>query len=78
MSSKISWSLEDEVESSLIEELQEDISQGLKWKQEVMKTRGEKKGPLRYIVHMGILFYILSTNPTLDLNHIQQKYNPSF
>ncbi len=42
---KRSSSLEDEVESSLIEELEEDISQGLKWKwkQEEMKTRKEKK-----------------------------------
>jgi hypothetical protein len=30
MSSKISSSLEDEVESSLFEELEEDVSQGLK------------------------------------------------
>jgi hypothetical protein len=43
MSFKISSSLEDEVESSLFEDLEENISQCLKWKHEVMKTRGEKK-----------------------------------
>jgi hypothetical protein len=32
-------SIEDEVESSLFEKLEEDILQGLKWKQEMMKTR---------------------------------------
>jgi hypothetical protein len=43
MSFKISSSLEDEVESSLFEKLEKDISQSLKWKHEVMKTRGEKR-----------------------------------
>jgi hypothetical protein len=37
MSTKISSSLEDEVEWSLFQELEEDISQGLKWKKEVKK-----------------------------------------
>jgi hypothetical protein len=47
-------SLEDVVESSLFEDLEEDIFQGLKWKQE-----GK---PIAYIVQMGGLIYILSIN----------------
>jgi hypothetical protein len=46
------------VESSLFQKLEEDISQGLKWKKE-----GKKEGRLfRYIVHMRVLIYILSIN----------------
>jgi hypothetical protein len=57
MSSKVSSSLQDEVEWSLFEELEEDISQGLKWKKE-----GKEGRPLLYMVHMTVLIHILSTN----------------
>jgi hypothetical protein len=58
MSSTISSSLEDEVESSLFEEFRKDIFQGLKEKQ-----NGKKEGRLfPYIIHMSVLIYVLSIN----------------
>ncbi len=71
MFSKISSSLEDEVKSSLFEELEDKNKKW--WKQEERK----EGRPLPYIVHMGILIHIWNTNPTLDLNHTLQKYKPS-
>jgi hypothetical protein len=58
MFSKISSSLEDEVESSLFEVLEKDIYHGLKF-----FKKGKKEGrPFPYIVHMKVLIYILNTN----------------
>jgi hypothetical protein len=72
MSSKISSSLEDEVESSLFEELEEDISQGLKF---LKKRKKGKKTSSLYSPHENLNLHF-KYYPTLDLNHILQKYKP--
>jgi hypothetical protein len=55
---KRSSSPEDEVESSLIEELEEDISQGLKMKTRSAKNkRGKKKTSSLYSPHGNFILH---------------------